>query len=190
MTPLSLISLEHYFYAQRALLMNTPLSKHSTYSKHTHYTVFFYKKPVYIEKPVLNFISELRNRVLMFQVHKTLASRFSKKRRIFVKKWRKSLSDKKPWRNWVLPLRGLLKIPPPPFVTHWKILAPAPQPRNNEASIKNYYRNKIWNSYRWWPVYKGVPGLSLFIGMEGYNSTRGVIIFSIPIKGGHFFSNW
>ena len=47
------------------------------------YYTFFYKKPVY-KKSVLNFFSELRNRVLMFQVHKKLARHFSKKRRVFV----------------------------------------------------------------------------------------------------------
>jgi len=34
--------------------------------------------------------------------HKKLSSHFSKKIRVFVQKWRKSRSDKKPRRNWVL----------------------------------------------------------------------------------------
>ena len=38
----------------------------------------------------------------MFQVHKKLSSHFSKKICVFVQKWRKSRSDKKPRRNWVL----------------------------------------------------------------------------------------
>ena len=50
---------------------------------------FFYKKPVY-KKPVLKFFSELGNRVLMFQEHKKLAGHYSKKRRVYLKKWHKS----------------------------------------------------------------------------------------------------
>ena len=38
----------------------------------------------------------------MFQVHKKLASHFSKKHCIFVRKRRELRSDKKPRRNWVL----------------------------------------------------------------------------------------
>ena len=59
---------------------------------------FFNKKPLY-KKPVLNFFSQLRNRVLMFQVHKKLSSDFSEKLRIFARKLCKSWSDKKPRRN-------------------------------------------------------------------------------------------
>ena len=47
-------------------------------------TQFFIRNPIIRNQ--YSIFSELRNRVLMFQVHKKLASHFSNKRRIFVQK--------------------------------------------------------------------------------------------------------
>ena len=74
---------------------------------HLHRKEMYYTQFFLIRNPFIRNQYSISFRINKPSTHvpsacKKLASHFSKKRWIFVQKWRKSRTDKKPQRNWVL----------------------------------------------------------------------------------------